>query len=69
MVTGSSEHRSLIDKLEQLPPECIAEVEDFIDLLRTREQDHGLRQAAAKLSQASFARVWDNPDDAAYDDL
>jgi hypothetical protein len=59
----------LIEKIRQLPPQRMAEVEDFIDFLRAREQDHRLTQGAALASEASFAAVWDNDDDAAYDKL
>jgi len=59
----------LIDKLEALPPERIAEVEDFIDFLKTRDQDRQLTRAAAKTAGPAFAKVWDNPDDAVYDAL
>ncbi len=31
--------------------------------------DQALVTAAAKASESSFAEVWDNPEDAAYDDL
>jgi hypothetical protein len=57
----------LIDKIKQLPPQRMAEVEDFVDFLRTREDEHRLTHAAAKASEASFAQVWDNDEDAAYD--
>ena len=57
----------LIDKIKQLPPRRLAEVEDFVDFLRTREDEHRLTHAAARASEASFARVWDNDEDAAYD--
>ncbi len=60
---------ALLEKLRALPPERIAEVEDFVDFLRLREQDHALTQAATKLSERAFDQVWDNPDDAAYDRL
>lgn len=30
--------QSLVDKLNELPPERVAEVEDFIDFLRQRRQ-------------------------------
>lgn len=69
MATGSNQRRTLIDKLDQLPPERLAEVEDFIDFLRTRDQDHAVTRAASKVSEASFSKVWDNTDDAAYDQL
>jgi len=57
----------LIRKIRQLPPRRLAEVEDFVDCLRTREGDQHLTQAAAKAGEASFAAVWNNDEDAAYD--
>ena len=57
----------LFDKIKQLPPQRLAVLEDFVDFLRTREDDHRLAAAAAKASEASFSQVWDNDDDAAYD--
>ncbi len=64
----STEH-TLIEKIRQLPPQRMAEVEDFIDFLRAREEEHRLTQAAAQASEASFAAVWDNDEDAVYDKL
>ncbi len=57
----------LMEKIRQLPPQRMAEVEDFVDFLREREEAQRLTHAAAKASEASFARVWDNDEDAAYD--
>jgi hypothetical protein len=57
----------LIDKIKQLPPQRLAEVEDFVDFLRAREEERRLTRAAAMASEASFAQVWHNDDDAAYD--
>ncbi len=57
----------LLDKIKQLPPQRMAEVEDFVDFLRSREREQRLTHAAVKASEASFAQVWDNDDDAAYD--
>lgn len=61
----------LIDKIRQLPVNRILEVEDFIDFLNTRDRssDQVLTYAAAQLAEPSFAQVWDNPEDAAYDHL
>lgn len=59
----------LMMKIRALPPEKVAEVEDFVDFLRERDGAHRLGQAAEKLSEPSFAKVWDNPDDAEYDQL
>ena len=57
----------LIEKIRQLPPQRVAEVEDFVDFLQAREDEQRLTRAAAKASEASFASVWDNDEDAAYD--
>ena len=64
----SATEQVLIEKIRQLPPQRLAEVEDFVDFLRTREDEQRLTHAAAKVAEASFAAVWDN-DDAAYDRL
>jgi hypothetical protein len=61
--------QTLIDKIRSLPPEKLAEVEDFVDFLKTRDDDRLVTLAAAKLSEDSFRQVWDNPDDAEYDRL
>ena len=58
----------LIEKSKSLPPERVAEVEDFVDFLSQRE-DRRLVQAATKLSEQTFQKVWDNADDADYDQL
>lgn len=58
----------LIDKLKELPPQRLAEVEDFVDFLRTLEERRST-QAAAKASEPAFAKAWDNDEDAAYDQL
>ena len=59
----------LIEKIQSLPPERMAEVDDFVDFLRLREQEHSLTRRAAQVSAPAFATVWDNPDDEAYDAL
>lgn len=61
--------QALIAKIRQLPARRLAEVEDFIDFLRAREIDQQLTHVSAKLGEASFAAVWDNDEDAAYDRL
>jgi hypothetical protein len=58
----------LIRKIRSLPPEKVAEVEDFVDFLSQRE-DRQLTRAATRLSEKAFQRVWDNAADAAYDRL
>lgn len=61
--------QNLIEKLKSLPPQRQAEVEDFVDFLRSREEDQRLTRAAARASEPAFAKVWDNEDDAEYDRL
>ena len=65
----SATEQVLIEKIRQLPPQRLAELEDFVDFLRTREEEQRLTQAAARASEISFAAVWDNDEDAAYDRL
>ena len=57
--------QALIEKLKALPPEGVAEVEDFVDFLRLRNEARSLTRTA----EPAFAKIWDNPDDAAYDNL
>jgi len=47
----------------------VAEVEDFVDFLSLRDEEQRLTEAATRLSEEAFARVWENPDDADYDRL
>ncbi|EKO78274.1 MULTISPECIES: toxin-antitoxin system antitoxin component Xre family [Leptospira] len=61
--------QQVVQKLEQLSPVRLAEVVDFIDFIRQKEQDSNLSQTYAKASENSFAKVWDNEEDAVYDNL
>jgi hypothetical protein len=64
-----SDEEQLLAKIRRLPPERIAEVEDFVDFLHGRDEAHQLTRAASKLSEGAFATAWENPDDADYDRL
>lgn len=64
----SAIEQTLIGKIKQLPPQRRAEVEDFVDFLRARDE-RALRQGAAKASEPSFAKAWENDEDAGYDKL
>lgn len=61
--------QQIIEKLRALPPGQVAEVEDFVDFLRSRSESRSLTARATKLSEISFSRVWDNESDADYDRL
>lgn len=59
--------KALVEKIRQLPAQRLAEVEDFVDFLRVRDEENRYATAVAKASELSFAAVWDNDEDAAYD--
>jgi hypothetical protein len=61
--------KTLIEKIAALPAERIAEIEDFVDFIRSREQERSLTRAAAAASAPAFAAIWSNPDDDVYDAL
>jgi Protein of unknown function (DUF2281) len=61
--------QELIEKLKTLPPQRRAEVEDFVDFLKSREDEQRLTHATAHASEPAFKAAWDNPDDAEYDRL
>lgn len=61
--------RALIRKIEALPAERRAEVEDFVDFIELRERERSLARFAAAASAPAFAQIWNNPEDDAYDVL
>lgn len=61
-------HR-VIEKVNQLSIEQIQQVEQFIDSLQENDSDNKLVFASLKLAESSFKRVWNNDEDAEYDDL
>ena len=62
----------LIEKIVALPPQLLAELKDFVDSLRARDEKYDLQRdsrlfaEAARASEPAFARLWDNYEDAAY---
>ena len=67
-LTNYMQTEILFEKIKQLPPQRIAEVEDFVDFLAQREEQK-LVQSATLLSEDAFRKVWDNEEDAIYDEL
>jgi len=63
----SDPEQELLEKIRRLSQARVAEVEDFVDFLRDRQQDERLTHAASKMSEPAFAAVWDNDEDAVYD--
>lgn len=67
--TTSNQESTLIQKIRNLAPDKIAEVADFVDFLSQKGQDNRMLQAANKLAENSFNKVWDNAEEEAYDSL
>ncbi len=61
--------RAILSKMRDLPPEKVAEVEDFVDFLPQRQVDRRLTYAASKMSEKALPKVRSNSADAAYDRL
>lgn len=60
---------ALIKKISALPTARIAEVEDFVDFICTRDMDRALSRASLAASEPAFAAIWGNPEDNSYDAL
>lgn len=69
MQAFSSNEQQILEKIRSLTLAQKIEVEDFIDFLSQRRDDRQTVLAATQLSEPSFAQIWDNPEDAAYDNL
>ena len=69
MAADAALSQALIEKISTLPAARIAEIEDFVDFLRTRDTDRALQRASLAASQPAFAAIWSNPEDDAYDAL
>jgi hypothetical protein len=61
--------QQLLRRLEHLPPARQAQVGEFIEFLHQRELGKLINIAYAQASENSFAKVWDNNEDAIYDTL
>jgi hypothetical protein len=71
-ISLGSRHARLTHVGEQnqaLPPERIAEVEDFVNFLAVREHERTVTRQAAAATAPAFAAGWDNPEDSIYDAL
>jgi len=69
MTPSTLTEKRLLEKIRNLPSDKILEVEDFVDFLVQRNLDKALVKAASKLTEPVLQKVWDNPDDAEYDNL
>ncbi|MGD9163035.1 MAG: hypothetical protein PVG39_31810 [Desulfobacteraceae bacterium] len=65
----SNQENILIRKIRNLTPDKIVEVVDFVDFLSQKDQNSRMVQAANKMAEEAFNKVWDNAEDEAYDSL
>lgn len=67
---NTREAQRLTDQVAQLPRERQTEVLDFVQfLLQKEQQERQLSQVNSRLSEPSLETVWNNADDAVYDQL
>ena len=59
----------LMEKVKKLSVEQIQQVEQFIDYLSQENTDRQLTLISTKLSESVFNKIWDNCEDADYDNL
>ena len=59
----------VVDKLQTVSPERAGEVKDSVDSSSQRDDDRRLSREAMVISQPVLNAIWDNPDDAEYDEL
>jgi hypothetical protein len=59
----------LMEKVKKLSLKQIQQVEKFIDSLSQENTDKQLTLVSTKLSESAFNKIWDNPEDADYDNL
>ncbi|MGC2238506.1 MAG: DUF2281 domain-containing protein [Pyrinomonadaceae bacterium] len=78
------QNAGLIEKIQNLPPETISEVEDFVDFLTEKKNRHNSANGSVNLRErgiseeeaaeqramlSSFAEDWENPEMEVYDKL
>jgi len=59
----------IINEIDRLPESYLSEVFDFILFLESKKEKDLMAKSSQHLSTASFEKIWDNEEDAAYDKL
>ncbi|OGW03131.1 MAG: hypothetical protein A2Z59_13645 [Nitrospinae bacterium RIFCSPLOWO2_02_39_17] len=57
------------NEIDRLPEDILVEVFDFIKFLETKKERDLLVKNSQELSTKSFKKIWDNEEDAVYDNL
>ena len=69
MTVNNTLENRLMEKVKQLSVEQIQQVEKFIDSLTQEDTEQQLTLISTKISESVFNKIWDNPEDADYDNL
>ena len=56
MAQSKPSEQELLEKIRRLPPERVAEVEDFVDFLRQRDEERELTQATSTALRGRLRR-------------
>ena len=56
-------------EIDRLPENLLSEVFDFIQYLEIKREKGILVKASQDLSASAFQKIWDNEEDAVYDNL
>jgi hypothetical protein len=59
----------LLREIDKLPEDLLPEVFDFIKFLENRQNRENISLASQILSEKAFKKIWDNEEDACYDNL
>ena len=71
MTTDTLTEQRILTQIRQLSPDKIQKLEEFIAQLSQpkNNSDQYLTLAASQLSESVLAKIWDNAEDAEYDNL
>lgn len=56
-------------EIDKLPENLLQEVFNFIQFLEVKRERNLLVKASQELSRTSFEKIWNNEEDAVYDNL
>lgn len=59
----------LHQEIDNIPDEILIQVYHFIQFLVYKQENEKLTKIAQNISEKAFEKVWDNEEDAVYDNL
>ncbi len=68
-ISPSEQERFILSKIRALPPDKVAVVADFVHFISQKDQERQLCEAAGKMAEDAFKKVWNNSEDDVYDRL